>query len=399
MYTCDFNGPKTARWVFRIDQATPGITFGNPLVDSTLSYFGGTGTAFGPFEPTRTELRASTYLTFNAWVQGSHAALFAGLHLDAWFNNAVLGRELRQVGATAWEVDWLFDLDKLLAAYPQACELGLKMVINPNPAQVAALGGSGVPDNYVRIRNLLGPSGVEQPTSGAGAWPITCCDPPPEEPTDPVRVIADCLTVPAFSCMKSAEGINEVWIAWHDALVSAPLDPTQRVKDLIFAQGAGLHKLGSPVQGGAYSETLEMDGEGTRFNQSLTVVIPHRTSEHRDTINRLRRGRWAVVFEDRNGRMWLLGRNPKCPMRVITHASTTGAFASGENQYTIDLRSFDWEQAWELTPELAQRIRDNDPDVTGGPDCADLIGVPLQPYALWLLRDCYLIDFENNDLA
>jgi hypothetical protein len=207
------------------------------------------------------------------------------------------------------------------------------------------------------------------------------------------------LVVPPFECLKSAEGVLNVWLAWHDSLQSAPLDPSKRVKDLVFDEGAGLFRFNTPVQGGAYAESLEMASEGTRIAQTLNVVVPHRLSEHRDTLDRLRRGRWAVVFEDRNYRMWLVGRNPKCAVRVTQHSSTTGAFASGENQYVIEFRSFDWEQAWELTPELAQRVRDEDPDISGGPDCADLIGVPLAPYDLWLLRDCELYDMENNDLV
>ena len=390
MFSCQFNGPKTMRWVFRVQQVLPGLVFGNTTLDSTSSIFYGNQPAIGSYASTATYtgLRTDQYPDFGAWVEGVFAAIFSGLYVHPLFSGAYLNTRLTRISSTEYEVEFLFDLDKIVFAYPQVCEVGFKFVPNPNSALFALRGSN--PDSDVRVRNLFGPAGSEFPISGEGAWQTMCCDPPPEQPRDPRQRLATCDELPRFNCRKSAPGIRRV-LATAFGNVKAALDELDRVSSLDMPEGTFFTDLAIEGPGTSFTESFEHRLEGSRYTQTMQLQHPHREAHHRIATSQLLRGRYTLLIQDENSRWWLWGRN--YPVRATALETKTDTYRQGANNYVLSLKSADYVQAYEVPKEVIEVVPDRPTN------CTDYVGIPLDSFTLYELRNCELYDMRNNNLV
>jgi len=401
------DGQDELRWTFRMSEV-PGTLYGArtaagqcpfaPLV-STVRDIGfallvNNQNNIYPWIPNRNiPLLASGCATsFTNWMTRvqSEIQLGTGSLLLGSLASAFRTSQFTIINSTTVEFDLRFDRSMCELAAPNICAIGLRLAPAPSSQEIVHRFGSSNADSYVYLRSILGPLGPE--LTGDDIHAVFCCDAVPEDPVDPTKLNLDCINLFPFDCEFTVPGVRRLLAIQENQVLSTTLNEIDQINSFTLNDGTGFTDLKIYGPGTTFTQEWTSEFEGSRWAQTLQVYEHPMSSPHRDLIKRLIRGRWRFIFEDENSRWWYYGR--RYGVRLTSVEGKTDAYKSGTNGYNMTFQTSDYDSVWEIAPALI-------PDIPIDPvlDCSQYIGVPLNPFHLWVLRNCFLNDMQNNFLS
>lgn len=152
-----------------------------------------------------------------------------------------------------------------------------------------------------------------------------------------------------IDCRDSAGGIEEVYITeWSN--VASITESSGVVTSITMNSGKKFFTFQLEKENGTFDETEQNSVEnGSLFYEGvLSFTTKKMTAAARNAFNILAKNRLMIIFKDRNGLYWLLGRYGAADKVGENKASTGKAFGD-MNGYTLTFTTKEKEPAFSFT--------------------------------------------------
>jgi hypothetical protein len=152
-----------------------------------------------------------------------------------------------------------------------------------------------------------------------------------------------------IDCRDSAGGIEEVYITeWSN--VASITETSGVVTSISMNSGKKFFTFQLEKENGAFDETEQNSVEnGSLFYEGvLSFTTKKMTAAARNAFNILAKNRLMIIFKDRNGAYWLLGRYGAAD-KIGENKSSTGKAFGDLNGYTLTFTTKEKEPAFSFT--------------------------------------------------
>lgn len=152
-----------------------------------------------------------------------------------------------------------------------------------------------------------------------------------------------------IDCRDSAGGIEEVYITeWSNVATIA--ETSGVVTSITMNSGKKFFTFQLEKENGMFDETEQASVEnGTLFYEGvLSFTTKKMTAAARNAFNILAKNRLMIIFKDRNGAYWLLGRYGAAD-KVGENKTSTGKAFGDLNGYTLTFTTKEKEPAFSFT--------------------------------------------------
>lgn len=142
-----------------------------------------------------------------------------------------------------------------------------------------------------------------------------------------------------LSCDTNTGGIERFWIAVkHDVNGLIKIDESKKVTDVEAPDGENwkTYEVRSETSTVAFAGVEGAGGSIKFWNYTLTIVVDKIDSAKNREIEQLQREPIAVIFEDNNGKRWLIGDVRGAKLMAAT-AGDYGTAYTDNNQYTLSI--------------------------------------------------------------
>jgi len=148
----------------------------------------------------------------------------------------------------------------------------------------------------------------------------------------------------SLNCENNIGGLTKVYLTDFDNVVSYT-ESGGTVSSITMASASYFYEFEFNRNSATYTEDLvkSVEAGSALFEQTLTMTIPRRDREKRNTLALLTQRDLAVVIKDSNGIYWYPGAVEGMYLSEATSTSGT-AKADGSN-YVLTLKGFELERA------------------------------------------------------
>lgn len=181
--------------------------------------------------------------------------------------------------------------------------------------------------------------------------------------------MATCMTLTAGiarGCKNSAGGIKRIYVTNEEVLDWSTLTPSTGagpITELSFKATADEYEAAWFVwqpnkYSSSWTETINVGDSGNvSYQQVVSVVFGQNEQDKRDAIAEAANGELAIIVEDMNGRMWMIGSDDNCA-EVSGGNSTSGTAASDLNGWTVEFTCNANAPANEVQPEVGSDLEE-----------------------------------------
>jgi len=143
-----------------------------------------------------------------------------------------------------------------------------------------------------------------------------------------------------LSCSNNVGGVSKIYIANEDDVTSVTDgSPAGIIDTITMTGGATFYAFESNPETSSFVENLvkNLESGATFYDQVVTIKIPRRDYQRRNTLNTLTQGRFKMIVKDANGLFWYLGEVNS--MIMTKNDSGSGTKREDGSSYTLEIKA------------------------------------------------------------